>query len=332
VKGIGEMARASGLSVSALRFYDTAGVLRPARVDPVTGYRWYAEEQVADARLVAALRRVQMPLDHICAVLADRAGAPRVLDAHLRRLEDGLADARRQLSLARTLLEMQEVPVTRLTVDSGDLAAALASVRYAAGRDPALPALCGVLFDFDGDALRLVATDRYRLAAATVPSRGHDGPPVQAIAPLPFVDRLAPSGAVSVALDPRSVAVGADRVAAVDATFPDYRRFIRTTPAHRVTVAPSQLSARLAAGPTRTMTRASDGTDHEVSVLRVEAGSVDVIGADEPGAVGVNREFLLEALAAGGPGQVELALDGPIEPLVVTAPSGMSLLMPVALT
>jgi hypothetical protein len=35
---IGEVARASGLPVSALRFYDGAGVLVPASVDPRTGY------------------------------------------------------------------------------------------------------------------------------------------------------------------------------------------------------------------------------------------------------------------------------------------------------
>lgn len=37
--GIGQMARECGLTVSALRFYDGAGVLVPARVDPHTGYR-----------------------------------------------------------------------------------------------------------------------------------------------------------------------------------------------------------------------------------------------------------------------------------------------------
>jgi len=41
MRGIGEVARASGLSVSALRFYDGAGVLVPAEVDPATGYRRY---------------------------------------------------------------------------------------------------------------------------------------------------------------------------------------------------------------------------------------------------------------------------------------------------
>ena len=52
---IGEVARASGLSVSALRFYDREGVLLPARVDPGTGYRWYSADQIESARLIAGL-------------------------------------------------------------------------------------------------------------------------------------------------------------------------------------------------------------------------------------------------------------------------------------
>lgn len=35
-RSIGALARESGLTVGALRFYDAAGVLRPARVDPGT--------------------------------------------------------------------------------------------------------------------------------------------------------------------------------------------------------------------------------------------------------------------------------------------------------
>ncbi|MCX4639442.1 MerR family DNA-binding transcriptional regulator [Streptomyces platensis] len=38
---IGVFARRVGLAPSALRFYDDCGLLRPARVDAVTGYRRY---------------------------------------------------------------------------------------------------------------------------------------------------------------------------------------------------------------------------------------------------------------------------------------------------
>ena len=108
MRGIGQMARESGLTVSALRFYDGAGVLVPARVDPQSNYRWYSDDQVLTARLVARLRRVGLPLADICRVLEHRRNPPvvdEILRAHLTRLEDGLADARRELSAARALLD-----------------------------------------------------------------------------------------------------------------------------------------------------------------------------------------------------------------------------------
>lgn len=72
---IGELSRASGLSLKALRLYDARGLLRPAHVDPVTGYRRYDAGQVEQARLVALLRRIDMPLSEIQALLADDAAA-----------------------------------------------------------------------------------------------------------------------------------------------------------------------------------------------------------------------------------------------------------------
>ena len=72
MRGIGRLARDSGLTVSALRFYDGAGVLVPAHVDPQSSYRWYSDEQVLVARLVARLRRVGMPVADIRRVVEHR--------------------------------------------------------------------------------------------------------------------------------------------------------------------------------------------------------------------------------------------------------------------
>lgn len=74
---IGAFAKASRLSPKALRLYDELGLLTPARVDPVTGYRLYAPDQLDQARLVAWLRRLGMPLArirHVCALDAGPAG------------------------------------------------------------------------------------------------------------------------------------------------------------------------------------------------------------------------------------------------------------------
>nr|WP_280876962.1 MerR family transcriptional regulator [Streptomyces pseudovenezuelae] len=67
---IGAFARACRLSPKALRLYDELELLRPARVDPDTGYRYYAVAQLERARLVAWLRRLGMPLARIREVCA----------------------------------------------------------------------------------------------------------------------------------------------------------------------------------------------------------------------------------------------------------------------
>jgi DNA-binding transcriptional MerR regulator len=66
---IGEFARRSMLSPKALRLYDQQGLLVPAEVDPGNRYRRYRESQLADARLIARLRRLDMPLATIGDVL-----------------------------------------------------------------------------------------------------------------------------------------------------------------------------------------------------------------------------------------------------------------------
>lgn len=66
---IGEFASRSRLSAKALRLYDELGLLAPARVDEDSGYRFYEPAQLGQARLIAALRQLQVPLAEIKAIL-----------------------------------------------------------------------------------------------------------------------------------------------------------------------------------------------------------------------------------------------------------------------
>ncbi|WP_097874059.1 MerR family DNA-binding transcriptional regulator [Streptomyces sp. ms184] len=96
---IGEFARLSRLSAKALRRYDELGLLRPALVDPVNGYRYYDPAQVEGAWLVAWLRRIGMPLNRIGRVVALDAGAAAVeIRAYWVRVEAETA-ARRDLAM-----------------------------------------------------------------------------------------------------------------------------------------------------------------------------------------------------------------------------------------
>ncbi|HJS94093.1 MAG TPA: MerR family transcriptional regulator [Solirubrobacteraceae bacterium] len=67
---IGEFSRRSRLSAKALRLYDGLGLLPPARVDEDSGYRFYELGQLKQARLIAALRQLQVPLAEIKAIVA----------------------------------------------------------------------------------------------------------------------------------------------------------------------------------------------------------------------------------------------------------------------
>jgi len=95
---IGAFARACRLSPKALRLYDELRLLRPRRVDPDTGYRYYAVDQLEQARLVAWLRRLGMPLARIREVCAlPPAAAAREIRAYWARVEADTA-ARRDLA------------------------------------------------------------------------------------------------------------------------------------------------------------------------------------------------------------------------------------------
>ena len=52
---IGDFARHGRVSVRMLRHYDGIGLLRPAAVDPVTGYRSYEASQFADLNQIVDL-------------------------------------------------------------------------------------------------------------------------------------------------------------------------------------------------------------------------------------------------------------------------------------
>ncbi|MFC5216846.1 MerR family transcriptional regulator [Streptomyces coerulescens] len=95
---IGAFAKACRLSPKALRLYDELDLLKPSRVDPDTGYRYYAVAQLERARLVAWLRRLGMPLARIREVCALRpVDAARAIRTYWAQVEAETA-ARRDLA------------------------------------------------------------------------------------------------------------------------------------------------------------------------------------------------------------------------------------------
>lgn len=67
---IGTFSKISKLSVRMLRHYDDIGLLKPCEVDPLTGYRYYGEEQLLEAGRIQCLRVMGFNLDTIGAILS----------------------------------------------------------------------------------------------------------------------------------------------------------------------------------------------------------------------------------------------------------------------
>ncbi|MET8297472.1 MULTISPECIES: DNA polymerase III subunit beta family protein [unclassified Streptomyces] len=351
MRSIGETARDSGLGVSALRFYDRAGVLVPARVDPVTGYRWYGPEQVDEARLLARLRRAGLPLADIRLVLAGWPGrdtglVQQLFQAHLRRLERGLAEARTEFSTIGSLFDRKEnpmstLPTTEVSVPAATLAAALDAVRFAAGTDPELPALGGVLFDLDGATLSLAATDRYRLAVAQTPAEGHDGPRTQVLVPSPLADAMralladGTTALLTVDGDRVTLDCGPRQTSGIcpDHDYPDYRRLAQLPEGRRALIHVPSFRTALERGPVLPG-ESHDGTPCDLSLLTVSGADAVLCedGDAAPDRVAVNRTYLLEALTAAAADRLLLELGTPTAPLAIRHPEDetpFSLLMPV---
>ena len=109
---IGEFSKISGLTIKTLRFYDENGLLKPARVDPATGYRFYDADSAERARIIARLRELQFPLETIAKILAD-CGDEADLLGHFERqqrlIQERLrADRQIAKALARAIADERE--------------------------------------------------------------------------------------------------------------------------------------------------------------------------------------------------------------------------------
>jgi DNA-binding transcriptional MerR regulator len=104
---IGDFARLSGVTVRALRHYESEGLLAPARVDEVTGYRSYRFDQLAAIDRILALRDLGFPLADIRFLLASRADV-RALSERLRQQRARLAaEVERQTTRLRRIEALQ---------------------------------------------------------------------------------------------------------------------------------------------------------------------------------------------------------------------------------
>ena len=109
---IGDFARYGRVSVRMLRHYDAIGLLRPARVDPHSGYRGYDVAQLSRLNRIVALKDLGFTLDQVASIIDDKVGIDELRGMlRLRRaeLENQLATDRARLAAVEARLRSIEV-------------------------------------------------------------------------------------------------------------------------------------------------------------------------------------------------------------------------------
>jgi DNA-binding transcriptional MerR regulator len=101
---IGELARAGGVSVKALRFYDEIGLLVPEEIDSASRYRRYAPGQIGRLRRILALKDVGLPLTDVGRILAEPQSFDDRLREHRQRLVQEAASAHDRIARLDELL------------------------------------------------------------------------------------------------------------------------------------------------------------------------------------------------------------------------------------
>ncbi|NJO33472.1 MAG: MerR family transcriptional regulator [Rhodospirillales bacterium] len=69
---IGEFSRIARVSGRLLRYYDSIGLLSPRRIDPATGYRYYAADQLTRLNRILALKDLGLSLEQVARMVDDR--------------------------------------------------------------------------------------------------------------------------------------------------------------------------------------------------------------------------------------------------------------------
>jgi DNA-binding transcriptional MerR regulator len=80
------------VTVKALRHYEEEGLLRPVRVDPQTGYRYYAAEQLVCLTQILQLKDLGFSLNEVRACLDAPESLAALLDARRTALARALAE------------------------------------------------------------------------------------------------------------------------------------------------------------------------------------------------------------------------------------------------
>ena len=114
---IGDFSKLTKVSIRMLRYYDEAGLFEPAYIDPVTGYRQYAIEQIPLLNKIVFLRDAGFPISEIAEAVTE--GEAQLLEQfELKRQE------------ITSAIETEQQRMERLTRAMGDIGKDALNMHY----------------------------------------------------------------------------------------------------------------------------------------------------------------------------------------------------------
>ncbi len=117
---IGDFARLNKVSIKTLRHYDSLGLLRPEKIDTLTGYRYYSACQMPRLNKILMLKEVCFSLEEIASIL-DKDMVPEQIQTILELKQFEIAarikSDQERLSRVKNLLNLSKEEAFHLNYD-----------------------------------------------------------------------------------------------------------------------------------------------------------------------------------------------------------------------
>ena len=128
---IGEFSKLSRVSIRMLRHYDDIGLLKPAEIDDLTGYRYYHEEQLFTIGRITSLKDMGFALADIIKILESYDDKEK-MDAFLSEKQKELSKLSKETEYKLMLLETARKRLRKEQKMSFDVTVKTIPERYAA--------------------------------------------------------------------------------------------------------------------------------------------------------------------------------------------------------
>ncbi len=137
--GIGQFAQIAGVSVRTLRHYDEVGLLRPAAVDPATGYRSYAAPQLQPLNRILVLKDLGFSLAEITRIVEAGVSTDELVGMLRLRQAEALRAAdleQRRLARVAARIDLLTGGSDMTDIETAIVVKALEPARVAVAREP----------------------------------------------------------------------------------------------------------------------------------------------------------------------------------------------------